>query len=205
MNKKIRLSFLVFSFAFFERSLAGILCQPEALKKSVHTIFYNRAENNFWISTNEESSEIFTVLKLVKIQNLNQIPTQARNKTPVNSFSCSINSDLLKNYQSQIFSFAAINACEEMRIQKLGFSILNKAENYGSMESGYPLTWDKLGLCTDGKNLYHCGQPTLEMQNCIKKAEDLLFSPPFGMSERFPSALKTSKSLKSNQKKTRSR
>ena len=190
MNKKMLLYFFILNLCVFEKSLANMFCQESKLKKSIHSVFYSRIQNSLWISTSEETTEIFKALKLEKILNSGPVPMQVKDKTPGNSVICAFKSDFLKAYQSNDFTFEAINVCEETRIKKLGFLQAKRSENYGSMENGYPLFWHKIGLCTDGKSLYHCAQPTLDMQLCLKKAANALFSPPFGVTERLPTTQK---------------
>jgi len=149
-------------------------CQPEALRRSQHSVFYNSKNGSLWISASDDSANVFSALGFVQLTSAKQIPVKVKNRMPMNSYSCPLKPTFLKTYQGKMFSLFVGNTCAETLAKNLGFALQPKPQNYGSMEGGYPLPWSTVGLCTDGKTLYHCGQPTKEMQACIKASEKLL-------------------------------
>ena len=172
MKKLAVLFILLASFHFAQAT--PFRCQPEALRKSQHSIFYNPKNGSLWISVSDDATNVFSALGFRQIQSAKEIPAKGRSRTPMNSYSCPLHSQFLKSYGAKNFSLFVGNSCTESLAKNLGFTLKNKIHKSAATEYATPLPWSTVGLCTDGKTLYHCGQPTKEMQACIKTSEKLL-------------------------------
>ena len=149
---------------------APLSCQPHKILASSHSTFFNRKNATYWVATEKTSVALFKRLKFravprkkeLKIKNLSYGGMQA----------CPLNIEFTKIYLAPHGpdSLKVINNCEEQIAINLGFHNSGiEGDNYGTTETGRPIAWRTLFVCTNGSRFTNCDRPTLEMQKCFEE------------------------------------
>jgi len=136
-------------------------CEAKTYAHPLIRFYHYSGTGTYWLSLSDESSQIFLALGLkelesllpqVKIENMQACPQEADRFTTLTSFNSRLTSRVY-------------NACQQERLKKLGFAI-KELETYGSMEAGVGLQWAQIGICTNGKEIFHCDTKE-DMQLCL--------------------------------------
>ena len=141
-------------------------CQVPLLKKSLAQASYFKAKTDSasWLAVDPQTSQVFTLLGLSKTA----APKFATLKNAKSCVHEKTSTNQVYGDAKKVLSFPVTNPCQEKWAKSLNLRPV-PVENYGSMEAGYNSNWGQIYICTDGTKLFHCPQPSADMENCLKK------------------------------------
>jgi len=162
MKTMLIITFFIINFAQAESA-----CRADKLRLSNVAILTDASEKKIVLSTSPENTEMFTELGFQEMSS--RLKGHLGGKKIINLFACENKMTINKTFSSKDrrYWFFVYNSCQEQIAKDLGF-VPAKIDNYGSMEVGPIVSTSKIGLCTNGKILYHC-EPNAQILKCLKE------------------------------------
>ena len=162
---------IVFGLFFsIHAQAAPLTCQPHNILSSGHSTFFNRKNAPYWVATEKTGVTLFKRLKFRSISRQKELKIKKLSYSAMQA--CPLNIEFTKIYLAPhgADSLKVINECEEQVAINLGFHPSGiEGDSYGSTETGRPIAWRTLFVCTNGLRFTNCDRPTLEMQKCFEE------------------------------------
>lgn len=146
MNKHLSFAFQLAVVANFAALDSQAACKRNSARNVGRSIFFNSTSNTRWLAIDEQQKGFFSYLRFVPEVQTSKKAVKARKL--MNEVDCSDIGSLNMSYQSTDgrFTLFVRNNCQKQVAKKLGFKAF-EIENYGSMEAGEIIPWEKLLIC----------------------------------------------------------